>query len=142
VHPLVLSLSWWCLAFVCWHPIPCCLRGLCLGYLRQTGAGKTFTMIGDTRNFKFRGVAPRAIAQVFSDIGEHPEKEYNVAVSYMEIYNERIFDLLAAGGSTEAVDFQVVEDRVKGTSVRGSCPVHTTHPPAHWAWGMWLQAGW
>lgn len=46
-------------------------------------------MIGDTRNFKFRGVAPRAIAQVFAEIGEHPEKEFSVGVSYMEIYNER-----------------------------------------------------
>ena len=55
----------------------------------QTGAGKTFTMIGDTRNFKFRGIAPRAVAQVFANIAEHPEKDYQVSVSYMEIYNER-----------------------------------------------------
>ena len=46
-------------------------------------------MIGDTRNFKFRRIAPRAIAQVFAEIAEHPEKEYTVSVSYMEIYNER-----------------------------------------------------
>lgn len=30
----------------------------------QTGAGKTFTMIGDTKNFKQRGIAPRALGQV------------------------------------------------------------------------------
>jgi kinesin family protein 6/9 len=46
-------------------------------------------MIGDTRNFKFRGVAPRAVAQVFANISEHPEREFTVSVSYMEIYNER-----------------------------------------------------
>ena len=32
----------------------------------------------------------------------------------------RIFDLLAGAGSTEAADFQVVEDKVKGTIVRGT----------------------
>ena len=30
----------------------------------QTGAGKTFTMTGDTGNYRLRGIIPRAISQV------------------------------------------------------------------------------
>jgi len=30
----------------------------------QTGAGKTFTMTGDTSNYRLRGIIPRAISQV------------------------------------------------------------------------------
>lgn len=35
---------------------------LCYG---QTGAGKTFTMTGSSTNFKYRGIIPRAISQIF-----------------------------------------------------------------------------
>jgi kinesin family protein 6/9 len=31
----------------------------------QTGSGKTFTMMGDTANYDHRGVAPRAVSQIF-----------------------------------------------------------------------------
>jgi kinesin family protein 6/9 len=31
----------------------------------QTGAGKTYTMSGGSQNYKFRGVIPRAISQIF-----------------------------------------------------------------------------
>ena len=30
----------------------------------QTGAGKTFTMTGDTGNYRLRGIIPRAVSQV------------------------------------------------------------------------------
>ena len=39
---------------------------LCYG---QTGAGKTFTMSGSTQNYKYRGLIPRAISQIFQDLG-------------------------------------------------------------------------
>lgn len=35
----------------------------------QTGAGKTFTMSGSTQNYKYRGMIPRAINQLFQEIG-------------------------------------------------------------------------
>jgi kinesin family member 6/9 len=60
----------------------------------QTGAGKTFTMIGDTRAYTSRGVAPRAISQLFSEIDARPESVFSVQCSYMEIYNDKIRDLL------------------------------------------------
>jgi kinesin family protein 6/9 len=88
----------------------------------QTGAGKTFTMIGDTRNYQHRGIAPRALAQVFAEVGSRIETEFQVHVSYMEIYNERIFDLLddMTSGAQKA-EYQVVDDAKggRGTYVRG-----------------------
>ena len=45
-------------------------------------------MNGSTPNFKYRGIIPRAITQVFQEVGRHYEDEYNLSVSYLEIYNE------------------------------------------------------
>ena len=58
---------------------------MCYG---QTGAGKTFTMNGSTPNFKYRGLIPRAITQVFQEVGSTYDQEFTVKVSYLEIYNE------------------------------------------------------
>ncbi|KAL4171534.1 hypothetical protein KRP22_009628 [Phytophthora ramorum] len=99
------------------------VNGTILAY-GQTGAGKSFTMIGDTRNYQHRGIAPRSIAQLFEEVENRIELQYTVRVSYMEIYNDRIYDLLegqqggdrgTGGGSGELV---VVED-ARGTYVRG-----------------------
>jgi kinesin family member 6/9 len=58
---------------------------MCYG---QTGAGKTFTMNGATPNFKYRGIIPRSINQIFLEIGSHHENDFVIKVSYLEIYNE------------------------------------------------------
>ncbi|XP_029418107.1 kinesin-like protein KIF9 isoform X5 [Nannospalax galili] len=65
---------------------------MCYG---QTGAGKTYTMTGATENYKHRGILPRALQQVFRMIEEHPTQAITVRVSYLEIYNESLFDLLS-----------------------------------------------
>ncbi len=61
----------------------------------QTGAGKTFSMSGSTLNYKYRGVIPRSITAVFEEIGNKFEQDVIVRVSYVEIYNELMFDLLS-----------------------------------------------
>ncbi|RHY60733.1 hypothetical protein DYB28_007706 [Aphanomyces astaci] len=99
------------------------INGTIMAY-GQTGAGKTFTMIGDTRNYQHRGIAPRAIAQVFQEIENRIEIESTVHVSYMEIYNDRIFDLLAPDDDTDIHEYVIVED-AKGTYVRGLTQVET-----------------
>ncbi|XP_059520915.1 kinesin-like protein KIF9 isoform X1 [Myotis daubentonii] len=65
---------------------------MCYG---QTGAGKTYTMTGTTENYKHRGILPRALQQVFRMIEERPTHAITVGVSYLEIYNESLFDLLS-----------------------------------------------
>ena len=42
-------------------------NGTVLAY-GQTGAGKTYTMSGTANNYKYRGVIPRAVSQVFHEI--------------------------------------------------------------------------
>ena len=59
----------------------------------MTGTGKTFSMQGTATS---PGVIPLAITDIFSYIRETPQREFLLRVSYLEIYNEKIHDLLAA----------------------------------------------
>ena len=61
----------------------------------QTGAGKTYTMSGDTKSYQQRGMVPRAIHQIFKEIDMRVDQEVVVRASYLEIYNEVMYDLLA-----------------------------------------------
>nr|XP_023647040.1 centromere-associated protein E isoform X5 [Paramormyrops kingsleyae] len=57
----------------------------------QTSSGKTFTMMGSSH---MPGVIPLAMEDVFLTIKNCPKKEFLLRVSYMEIYNETVTDLL------------------------------------------------
>ncbi|KAK2519916.1 hypothetical protein Q9233_011704 [Columba guinea] len=57
----------------------------------QTASGKTYTMMGNEYS---PGIIPKAIQHVFKLICEIPDREFLLRVSYMEIYNETITDLL------------------------------------------------
>lgn len=57
----------------------------------MTGTGKTFSMQGTANS---PGVIPLAITDIFSYIRENPSREFLLRVSYLEIYNEKIYDLL------------------------------------------------
>uniref|UniRef100_G3N251 Centromere-associated protein E n=1 Tax=Bos taurus TaxID=9913 RepID=G3N251_BOVIN len=57
----------------------------------QTASGKTYTMMGSQ---EYLGVIPRAIHDIFQKIKKFPDREFLLRVSYMEIYNETITDLL------------------------------------------------
>ena len=52
-------------------------------------------MSGSPQNYKYRGIIPRAISQVFQEIGSKFDQQITVRVSYVEIYNELMFDLLS-----------------------------------------------
>ena len=69
------------------------INGTIMAY-GQTGAGKSFTMIGDTSNFKHRGIVPRSLSKIFEAVEERAEMKFEITCSYVEIYNERFFDLL------------------------------------------------
>ena len=55
-------------------------------------------------------MVPRAIANIFNDITNKPEQSFEIRVSYMEIYNERLFDLLADPASANPDDLHIQED--------------------------------
>ena len=68
-----------------------------------------------------RGVAPRAIAHVFSEVQLRIETHYEIVCTYCEIYNERIFDLLRSLSDQDArQDYAIVEEKGgRGVFVRG-----------------------
>eukprot|EP01043_Picozoa_sp_COSAG02_P009234 COSAG02_NODE_311_length_24966_cov_1089.426187_4_plen_264_part_00 len=59
----------------------------------QTGSGKTYTMVGD-RAQEVPGVMSLGTKQMFEYIKDDGYRDYMVRVSYMEVYMERVRDLL------------------------------------------------
>jgi kinesin family protein 5 len=88
----------------------------------QTGAGKSYTMMGsDIDDEAGRGVIPRIVQQVFASILASPSNiEYTVRVSYMEIYMERIRDLLMPQND----NLPVHEEKNRGVYVKGLLEVY------------------
>ncbi|CAN0185342.1 unnamed protein product [Discosporangium mesarthrocarpum] len=70
----------------------------CIMSYGQTGSGKSFTMTGDSGNYQHRGISPRALSHIFQEVHARIETAFTVTITYMEIYNERIFDLLLDPG--------------------------------------------
>ena len=91
----------------------------------QTGTGKTHTMSGahdaecDVLSTD-AGVIPRAMMQVFEHL-ESKELEHTVKVTYLELYNEEITDLLSAPASSPGHKHvhALMEDGKGGVAVKG-----------------------
>lgn len=84
----------------------------------MTGTGKTFSMQGTASS---PGVIPLAITDIFSYIRETPSREFLLRVSYLEIYNEKIHDLLNAPapnavgpGAGQQEEIKLREDSKRG----------------------------
>ncbi|NXH81241.1 KIF9 protein, partial [Edolisoma coerulescens] len=98
---------------------------MCYG---QTGAGKTYTMMGATSDYRRRGIIPRAIHQTFKAAAESLSVTVTVRISYLEIYNEALLDLLAPGLARGCRDTQLaVRDGPQGVYVKGL----SIHPVSH-----------
>ncbi|PYH97006.1 kinesin-domain-containing protein [Aspergillus ellipticus CBS 707.79] len=82
----------------------------------MTGTGKTFSMQGTATS---PGVIPLAITDIFSFIRETPHREFLLRVSYLEIYNEKIHDLLSASVSNGPTAPQQEEIKLREDSKRG-----------------------
>ncbi|CAH1099428.1 unnamed protein product [Psylliodes chrysocephalus] len=62
----------------------------------QSGTGKTYTMIGDVGNPDHQGIIPNIFSHIFAQITlAKNDYSYAVTVTYLEIYNEEIRDLLS-----------------------------------------------
>ena len=71
-------------------------------------------MSGPADSYQDRGMVPRAITRLFEELQSNPDLIRTVRMTYLEIYNERIFDLLNPGGDPSGV---AVVDGPKGTVV-------------------------
>lgn len=82
------------------------ISGCVLAY-GQTGAGKTYTMSGPGTSYAERGVMPRSLSYIFA-VAEKARQDsgrdqYIVRISYVEIYNDRIIDLLSKSQDLSAL---------------------------------------
>ncbi|XP_060614908.2 kinesin-like protein KIF1B isoform X16 [Anolis sagrei] len=68
---------------------------VCIFAYGQTGAGKSYTMMGKQEENQ-AGIIPQLCEELFEKINDNSNAEmsYSVEVSYMEIYCERVRDLL------------------------------------------------
>ncbi|XP_061456551.1 kinesin-like protein KIF1B isoform X2 [Rhineura floridana] len=68
---------------------------VCIFAYGQTGAGKSYTMMGKQEENQ-AGIIPQLCEELFEKISDNSNEEisYSVEVSYMEIYCERVRDLL------------------------------------------------
>ncbi|XP_056595003.1 centromere-associated protein E isoform X2 [Triplophysa dalaica] len=95
----------------------------------QTSSGKTFTMMGREHN---PGVIPLAMADVFKTIKTCPKKEFLLRVSYMEIYNETVTDLLC--DSWKRKPLEIREGNYKNVYVADLTEELVTSPEQALSW--------
>ncbi|XP_026110617.1 centromere-associated protein E isoform X1 [Carassius auratus] len=95
----------------------------------QTSSGKTFTMMGSEHN---RGVIPLAMADVFKTIKNCPKKEFLLRVSYMEIYNETVTDLLCESWKRKPLEIR--EGNYKNVYVADLTEELVTSPEQALSW--------
>ncbi|XP_016347854.1 kinesin-like protein KIF13B isoform X3 [Sinocyclocheilus anshuiensis] len=88
----------------------------CIFAYGQTGSGKSYTMMGSADQ---PGLIPRLCSSLFERTiqQQREEESFTVEVSYMEIYNEKVRDLLDPKGSRQAL--RVREHKVLGPYVDG-----------------------
>ncbi|KAL0106195.1 hypothetical protein PUN28_016124 [Cardiocondyla obscurior] len=88
----------------------------CIFAYGQTGSGKSYTMMGSGDN---KGIIPRLCDNLFDMIAKQQSSEltYKVEVSYMEIYNEKVHDLLDPKPNKQSL--KVREHNVLGPYVDG-----------------------
>uniref|UniRef100_K3WP33 Kinesin-like protein n=1 Tax=Globisporangium ultimum (strain ATCC 200006 / CBS 805.95 / DAOM BR144) TaxID=431595 RepID=K3WP33_GLOUD len=79
----------------------------------QTGTGKTYTMQGTKTD---PGIVQLSVQDIFNHVASHPDMEFLLRFSYLEIYNERIYDLLAAGAKAEVKIYEVSRNNTNSSN--------------------------
>ena len=96
-----------------WEGYHCCLFAY-----GQTGSGKSYSMVGYGAN---KGIVPISCEEIFTRIKSNTdaEKSYEVQVSMLEIYNEKVQDLLVPANKRPTHGLKVRESKVLGIFVEG-----------------------
>lgn len=100
----------------------------CLFAYGQTGAGKSYSMVGYGSN---RGIIPIVCEEMFKQVErgqEDPNQRYQVVVTMLEIYNEVIRDLLNPAAN-KAGGLKVRSKPEIGVYVEGLTPVAVSNYP-------------
>ena len=83
-----------------------------------TGAGKTYTMLGDEEN---PGIMSLTFGELFKKIKTYTDRDYLIKLWYLEIYNENIKDLLI----NNSPNLELREDPNRGLIVNGITEIIT-----------------
>jgi len=78
-----------------------------------TGSGKTYTMVGKGDKI---GLMIRSIRDLFNFVNSQQNKVYNIKISYIEVYNEVLKDLL----SEKKIPPEIRTDPNKGVIIHGA----------------------
>lgn len=92
----------------------------------QTGSGKTFSMEGpNIHDTQYKGIIPRMMDAIFEGlINASSSCEFSIKVSYLEIYLEKIQDLIDSSKN----NLQVKEDKSRGIYVHDATEVYVSTP--------------
>ena len=84
---------------------------VCIFAYGQTGSGKTFTMQGNAEN---PGINIRSLQHLFNIKEErYPDIKYDITVSMIEIYNEKIKDLLVSNDKAKNTTYKIRQNMNK-----------------------------
>lgn len=78
----------------------------------QTGTGKTYTMEGDVNSEDNAGIVPRSVKAILENLSDSGI-DFTIRVSFLELYNEELQDLLADGSERDK-KLRLCEDLKKG----------------------------
>lgn len=82
----------------------------------QTSSGKTHTIMGDITDPDAMGITPRVIEHLFRSVSEtqqvQPQLRFLFMVSYLEVYNEKVRDLLAPINSKDTAETLQVRENL------------------------------
>ena len=94
-----------------WEGYHCCLFAY-----GQTGSGKSYSMVGYGAN---KGIVPISCEEIFKRISDNkdPSIHYEVEVSMLEIYNEKVQDLLVPINNRPPSGLKIRESKALGVFV-------------------------
>jgi len=90
----------------------------------QTSSGKTHTMLGpNITDEAERGMIPRMVSHIFEEIANAPqEMEFKVKVSMVEIYMEKVHDLI----NPSAQNLKIREEKGKGVFIENVTEIYVS----------------
>lgn len=85
----------------------------------HTNSGKSYTMGTDVARSD-EGVIPRALTEIFA------QRDEQLSISFIELYNDDLFDLLADATSKPQLQIQQDKGQIVWSGMR-TIPVHSAH---------------